>query len=158
MLSTVHVAGLNFLGSMINFARARTSTSLDTNGRLLETVHQMVKLREARLNRTFRALVDQTRRAILTQLEREDRATVSELAERFTIKLPAVMKHLDVLEDAGLITRSKEGRTVTVRLKPDAIRDALSWLQRYERFWSRKLERLAQYAERQEDKTRRRTR
>jgi DNA-binding transcriptional ArsR family regulator len=59
------------------------------------------------------ALVDPTRRAILARLAREDGASISALAQPFVIKLPAVMKHLDVLDDAGLITRSKVGRTVT---------------------------------------------
>ena len=119
------------------------------------TLHHMVKYRPAQLDRTFAALVDQTRRAILARLEREDRVTVSELATPFAIKLPAVMKHLDVLEDAGLITRSKEGRTVTVRLRPEPMRDALDWLRRYERFWSRSLDRLAEYVERQDAAARR---
>jgi DNA-binding transcriptional ArsR family regulator len=119
------------------------------------TLHHMVKYRPAQLDRTFAALVDQTRRAILARLEREEQLTVSELATPFAIKLPAVMKHLDVLEDAGLITRSKEGRTVTVRLRPEPMRDALDWLSRYERFWSRTLDRLAEYAEREEAATRR---
>src|ERR1700747_3734934 len=86
------------------------------------------------LDRTFAALVDPTRRAILARLEREDGASVSELARPFAIKLPAVMKHLDVLADAGLITRSKLGRTVTVRLSPDPMREAMDWPRRYERF------------------------
>src|SRR5580704_8489776 len=100
-----------------------------------------------RLDRTFTALVDPTRRAILARLEREDSASVSELARPFAIKLPAVMKHLDVLADAGLITRSKLGRTVTVRLAPEPMREAMDWLRRYERFWSAGLDRLAAYAE-----------
>jgi DNA-binding transcriptional ArsR family regulator len=120
-----------------------------------ETLHHMVKYRPAQLDRTFAALVDQTRRAILARLEREDRLTVSALATPFAIKLPAVMKHLDVLEDAGLITRWKEGRTVTVRLRPEPMRDALDWLRRYERFWSRSLDRLAEYAERENGAARR---
>jgi DNA-binding transcriptional ArsR family regulator len=118
----------------------------------------MVKSREMRLNRTFGALVDQTRRTILARLEREEQASVSELAKPFAIKLPAVMKHLDVLEDAGLITRSKEGRTVTVRLRPNPIKEALAWLYRYERFWSGRLDRLTAYAEQQEARVRRRAR
>jgi hypothetical protein len=61
---------------------------------------------------------------VLARLEREDGASVSELAAPFAIKLPAVMKHLDVLDDAGLITRSKTGRTVTVRLAPEPMREA----------------------------------
>ena len=75
---------------------------------------------------------------------------MSELAKPFAIKLPAVMKHLDVLDDAGLITRSKVGRTVTVRLSPEPLREAMDWLRRYERFWSASLDRLAAYAESKE--------
>ena len=103
-----------------------------------------------RLDRTFAALVDPTRRAILAKLERKGAASVSELAEPFVIKLPAVMKHLDVLADAGLITRAKAGRTVTVRLRPQPMREAMEWLRRYERFWSASLDRLTTYAESQE--------
>ena len=106
----------------------------------------MVKYHE-QLDRTFAALVDPTRRAILARLEREDGASVSELARPFAIKLPAVMKHLDVLADAGLITRSKVGRVVTVRLSPEPMREAMDWLRRYQRFWSDSLDRLAAYAE-----------
>jgi len=111
-----------------------------------------------RLDRTFAALVDPTRRAILAQLERKDGASISELAEPFTIKLPAVMKHLDVLDDAGLITRSKSGRTVTVRLHPQPMREAMEWLRRYERFWSGSLDRLAAYAESKESEARKKGR
>jgi DNA-binding transcriptional ArsR family regulator len=99
------------------------------------------------LDRTFAALADPTRRAILARLERQDSVSVSELARPFAIKLPAVMKHLDVLDAAGLITRSKAGRIVTVRLSSEPIREAMNWLRRYERFWSGSLDRLAAYAE-----------
>src|SRR5271169_2169799 len=109
-------------------------------------LHPMVNHIE-QLDRTFAALVDPTRRAILARLEREDGASVSQLARPFAIKLPAVMKHLDVLDDAGLITRSKVGRTVTVRLSPEPMKEAMNWLRRYERFWSASLDRLAAYAE-----------
>jgi DNA-binding transcriptional ArsR family regulator len=102
------------------------------------------------LDRTFAALADPTRRALLAQLERQDSASVSELARPFAIKLPAVMKHLDVLDDAGLITRSKTGRTVTVRLSAEPIREAMNWLERYERFWSGNLDRLTADAETKE--------
>jgi DNA-binding transcriptional ArsR family regulator len=102
------------------------------------------------LNRTFSALVDPTRRAILARLEKNDGPSVTELARPFAIKLPAVMKHLDVLDDAGLITRSKVGRTVTVRLSPQPMQAALEWLRRYEHFWSSGLDRLTAYAEAQE--------
>src|SRR5258708_13921723 len=103
----------------------------------------------AQLDRTFAALVERPRRAILARPEREDGASVSELAKPFAIKLPAVMKHLDVLDDAGLITRSKVGRTVTVRLSPEPMRAAMEWLRRYEHFWSRSLDRPAACPERQ---------
>ncbi len=105
---------------------------------------------QQRLDRTFAALVDPTRRAILARLERKHSATVKELAQPFAIKLPAVMKHLAVLTDAGLITRTKQGRTVTVRLRPQPMREAMAWLSRYERFWAGSLDRLAAYAERTE--------
>ena len=107
---------------------------------------------EPSLDRTFAALMDPTRRAILARLANEGSASISALAEPFAIKLPAVMKHLDVLGEAGLITRVKHGRTVTVRLSPDPMREALEWLRRYERFWSPRLDRLATYAERLEAK------
>ena len=113
---------------------------------------------DARLDRTFAALVEPTRRAILSRLEREDGASVSALARPFAIKLPAVMKHLDVLDEAGLITRSKTGRKVTVRLSPEPLRAATHWLRRYERFWSGSLERLPAYSERREAEARKRRR
>ena len=121
-----------------------------------QTLFYMVKYRDPELDRTFAALVDQTRRKILTRLGREDGVSITQLAKPFPITLPGVMKHLDVLENAGLITRSKEGRTVTVRLRPDPMRGALDWLRRHERFWSHRLDRLAAYAEREEVKRSRR--
>ena len=111
-----------------------------------------------RLDRTFAALVDPTRRAILAQLEHKEGVSVSELAEPFAIKLPAVMKHLDVLDDAGLVTRSKSGRTVTVRLRPQPMREALEWLRRYEHFWAVRLDQLTAYAESEEARARSRGR
>jgi DNA-binding transcriptional ArsR family regulator len=117
----------------------------------------MVNYQE-RLNQTFAALVDPTRRAILARLEREEGISVSELAEPFAIKLPAVMKHLDVLDEAGLITRSKAGRVVTVRLSPQPMKEAMDWFRRYERFWSGSIDRLAAYAERKELEARSRKR
>jgi DNA-binding transcriptional ArsR family regulator len=110
----------------------------------------MVNYQDRDLDRVFAALVDPTRRAILARLEREDSVTISALAQPFAIKLPAVMKHLDVLGDAGLITRAKHGRTVDVRLSPSPLREAMDWLARYERFWSPRLDRLAAHAEARE--------
>src|SRR3954466_11568196 len=93
-----------------------------------------------RLDRTFAALVDPTRRAILARLEREDGASISALAQPFAIKLPTGMEHLDVLDDAGLITRSKAGRTVTVRLRPQPTREAMDWMRRYDHCGSSSLD------------------
>lgn len=107
----------------------------------------MANSRLTQLDRTFAALVDPTRRAILARLERDEAVSVSDLARPFAIKLPAVLKHLDVLGEAGLVIRSKTGRTVTVRLSPEPMREATAWLSRYERFWSASLDRLADYAE-----------
>src|SRR3546814_8318195 len=106
------------------------------------------------LDQTFAALGDPTRRAILARLEREGSATVSQLAQPFSIKLPAVMKHLDVLGEAGLIVRTKAGRTVTVRLSPAPMQAAMNWLRRYEHFWTHSLARLAAYAESRETQRR----
>src|SRR3954471_24534118 len=107
----------------------------------------MVKQPESQLDIIFSALVDPTRRAILARLEQEEEVSISELARPFAIKLPAVMKHLDVLGDAGLVRRSKHGRIVSVALQPEPMEEAMQWLRRYERFWSASLDRLAAYAE-----------
>jgi len=102
----------------------------------------MVKYYEDALGRTFQALADPTRRAILARLDEEPGLSVSALAEPFPMQLNAVMKHLDVLSDAGLVDRSKTGRTVTVRLTPEPMEAAMEWLHRYERFWTASLDRL----------------
>ena len=106
------------------------------------------------LDRVFATLADPTRRAILAQLAQVESLSVSALAAPFTIKLPAVMKHLDVLGDAGLITRTKRGRTVDVRLSARPLRGASEWLRDYERFWSGALDRLVAHAERKEAEAR----
>jgi len=100
-----------------------------------------------RLNRTFSAVADPTRRALLAELEGRGSVTVSELAKPFAMSLPAVMKHLDVLSDAGLIERTKTGRTVTCRLTAAPLQQAMDWLGRYQRFWSTQLDRLAAFVE-----------
>lgn len=114
----------------------------------------MVNYSRPDLDRTFAALGDPTRRAILTRLAEQGSASVSALARPLPIKLPAVMKHLTVLAEAGLVTRSKQGRTVTVALSPDPMRRAMEWLRHYERFWTPRLDRLAAYAEAQETRLR----
>ncbi|MDZ4737613.1 MAG: metalloregulator ArsR/SmtB family transcription factor [Rhodospirillaceae bacterium] len=103
----------------------------------------MVKSQEPVLDRTFAALADPTRRALLARLGDQEGLSVSELARPFPISLPAVMKHLDVLTDAGLIERTKTGRTVLCRLTAGPMEEAMQWLDRYQRFWNDRLDRLA---------------
>ena len=103
------------------------------------------------LDRTFAALADPTRRAILARLERDAPLSVSEIARPFPVSLPAVMKHLAVLSDAGLVLREKQGRTVSCRLNAAPMEDVMRWLERYQRFWSEALDRLADVVEEEEE-------
>ena len=107
----------------------------------------MVKYKEEALDRTFAALADPTRRALLARLGDRESLSVSELAQPFSMSLPAIMKHLDVLSDAGLIAREKTGRTVACRLTAKPMEQAMDWLNRYQRFWSDNLDRLAAFVE-----------
>ena len=97
-----------------------------------------------RLSSTFAALADPTRRAILARLVLGE-TSVTELAEPFDISLPAVSKHLKVLERAGLITRGRTAQWRPCRLEPGALRDANDWLEHYRRLWEDRLERLEHY-------------
>jgi len=110
----------------------------------------MVKLYAEPLDRTFAALSDPTRRALVMRLAQEPGLSVSELASPFDVSLPAIMKHLDVLSDAGLIARNKTGRTVACRLDAEPMREAFEWLNRYEQFWSERLNSLAAFLEEEE--------
>jgi DNA-binding transcriptional ArsR family regulator len=107
----------------------------------------MVKYSEDGLDRTFAALADPTRRALVARLGDRESLSVSELAQPFAMSLPAIMKHLDVLSDAGLIAREKTGRTVACRLTARPMEQAMDWLNRYQRFWSDNLDRLAAFVE-----------
>ena len=82
------------------------------------------------LDRTFAALADPTRRALIARLGEQDGVSVSELARPFPVSLPGIMKHLDVLSEAGLIARQKTGRTVTCRLTAETMEQAMAWLHR----------------------------
>lgn len=103
--------------------------------------------RQPALDRLFAALSDPTRRAMVERLA-EQELTISELARPLPISLPGVMKHLDVLEAAGLVARHKRGRTVTCRLTAEPMEDAMAWLAQYRRFWGESLDRLAAALER----------
>ncbi|MBR0692297.1 metalloregulator ArsR/SmtB family transcription factor [Bradyrhizobium lablabi] len=107
----------------------------------------MVKYQDETLDRTFAALSDPTRRALLARLGQKESLSVSELAQPFAMSLPAIVKHLDVLSDAGLIARQKTGRTVACRLTARPMEQAMNWLNRYARFWSENLDRLAAFVE-----------
>jgi DNA-binding transcriptional ArsR family regulator len=95
----------------------------------------------ALLDRAFAALADPTRRAIVERLMRGD-ATVNELAEPFPISLPAVSRHLRVLEQASLIRQEREGTFRRCRLDPAGLRCATEWLEFHRRFWTESFERL----------------
>jgi DNA-binding transcriptional ArsR family regulator len=109
----------------------------------------MVNYGDDPLDRVFAALSDPTRRRLVARLGDNESLTVSELAEPFAMSLPAVMKHLDVLSDAGLIRRTKTGRIVACELTPEPMENAMNWLNRYLRFWSEQLDRLAAFVERE---------
>ena len=87
---------------------------------------------------------------MLVRLEQEHELTVSDLERPLPIKLPTVLKHLDMLLAAGLVSREKQGRTVKIRLAPEPLKTAVDWLNRYERFWTRGLDRLVAIAEARE--------
>ena len=96
------------------------------------------------LSATFAALADPTRRAILARLV-EGEAPVTELAEPFEISLPAVSKHLKVLERAGLIERSRHAQWRPCRLAPAPLKEVADWVERYRRFWEERFDRLDDY-------------
>jgi DNA-binding transcriptional ArsR family regulator len=98
------------------------------------------------LSTTYAALADPTRRAILARLAAGE-ATVGELAEPFTMSLPAVSKHLKVLERAGLITRGRKAQWRPCRIEAGPLRDAAQWLEHYRRFWDDSFDRLDEYLE-----------
>jgi DNA-binding transcriptional ArsR family regulator len=97
-----------------------------------------------RLNSTFAALADPTRRAILARLTSGE-ATVTELAEPFDMSLPAISKHLKVLERAGLVARGREAQWRPCRLAAGPLKDAAEWLEHYRRFWEDSFDRLDVY-------------
>jgi len=97
-----------------------------------------------RLSATFSALADPTRRAILARLALGE-TSVSELAEPFDISLPAVSRHLKVLEGAGLIARSREAQWRPCRIEPEALKGVDEWLEEYRQLWEQRLDRLEDY-------------
>lgn len=104
----------------------------------------MVSLQLDPLSATFAALADPTRRAILARLARGE-SGVTELAKPFDMSLPAVSKHLKVLERAGLIVRGREAQWRPCRIEPNGLKGVDDWLEGYRRFWEERLDRLDDY-------------
>src|ERR687895_657103 len=108
------------------------------------------------LDRTFAALADPTRRAILARLASGE-ATVTELAAPFDITLPAVSKHLKVLERAGLIVRGRERQWRPARLEAGPLKEVAAWTERYRSYWEESYDRLEEYLEELQGRGRRRS-
>ena len=106
----------------------------------------MVKYAPSTLDRTFAALADPTRRRILAHLARGDRC-VTHLAKPHDMSLPAVSKHLRVLEKAGLLRRRRYGRVHEMQLEARPLKQAAKWVEEYRKFWEGSLDRLAEYLE-----------
>jgi len=106
----------------------------------------MVKYSSITLNRTFAALADPTRRRILAHLARGDKC-VTRLARPYAMSLPAVSKHLRVLEKAGLLRRRRYGRVHEMQLEAKPLKEAAQWVEEYRKFWEGSLDRLAEYLE-----------
>jgi DNA-binding transcriptional ArsR family regulator len=111
------------------------------------TLNLMVKYSPEVLDAVFSALADPTRREIVTRLADDGEASVSQLAEPFDVSLPAVTKHIRVLERAGLVEHHKQGRVRRCRLVASPLRDADDWLRRYRRFWETRLDSLSDHLE-----------
>jgi len=109
-------------------------------------VNQMVNYSPKALDRTFAALADPTRRRILAHLARGDKC-VTHLARPHAMSLPAVSKHLRVLEKAGLIRRRRYGRVHELKLEAMPMKKAAQWVEQYRKFWEGSLDRLANYLE-----------
>jgi DNA-binding transcriptional ArsR family regulator len=106
----------------------------------------MVKYSSRSLDRTFAALADPTRRRILTHLAGGDKC-VTDLAKPYAMSLPAVSKHLRVLENAGLLRRRRYGRVHKMQLDAEPLQQAAQWVEEYRKFWEGSLDRLAAYLE-----------
>ena len=139
-LRALHFLNLNRAGNPENGGNPPEKYS--TNRLTIETapviLNQMV---DYKLDATFHALADPTRRGMLAHLMRGEQS-VGELARPFAMSLTGASKHVKVLEDAGLVTRSKRGRTYFCRLEPKPLAEADQWLRQWEKFWTASLDRL----------------
>lgn len=111
----------------------------------------MVKYSETQIDRIFHALADQTRREILVKLASGEH-TVQELAQPFKMSLPAVSKHLKVLEEAGFLKRNIQGRIHRCNMDPQPLEQVSQTIQRYEKFWKQQLDALEQFLKESSEK------
>ena len=115
-----------------------------TKCELTTIFNHMVKYQDPKLDKVFHALADSTRRAILMRLANGD-AVVSELAKPFEMSLPAISKHLNVLEKAGLLQRHKNGRIRRCELVAGPLENAADWIKFYRQFWESQLDSLTEF-------------
>ena len=106
------------------------------------------------LDAIFQALSDTTRRGILMQI-RNGEETVSDIAARYDMSMPAITKHLNILENAGLIKRQKAGRKRMCRAEPQNLNNAMAWLEHYQQFWDNQLDNLKSFIEQNSTPTKR---
>ena len=106
----------------------------------------MVHYASARLDASFAALSDATRRGVLEQLGRED-ASITDLAEKFHMTLTGMKKHVGVLEEAGLVTTEKVGRVRTCKLGPRRLEDETAWIEQYQQLWDARFDALENVVE-----------
>ncbi|MFN8653650.1 MAG: metalloregulator ArsR/SmtB family transcription factor [Gemmatimonadales bacterium] len=111
-----------------------------------DILNHMVQYLTTRLDASFAALSDQTRRGVLEQLGRSD-ASISDLAQRFHMTLTGMKKHVGVLEQAGLVTTKKTGRVRTCQLGPRRLEEATAWLERYRQRWDERFDELDKVVE-----------
>ena len=143
--ATIRLPRRQLIGDFKNRTRQnRVQKALDTPGRWMYLTIRLNKMTTDQLSATFAALADPTRRAILARLASGE-TSVTELAEPFKMSLPAVSKHLKVLERAGLIARSREAQWRPCRLQARPMKDAAEWIEHYRRFWSESFDRLDEY-------------
>ena len=109
-----------------------------------DIVNHMVNYTTGQLDPVFAALSDPTRRAILTRLIQGE-ATVTQVAKPFKTSLPAISKHIKILEQAGLLARRKDGRIHHLRLVASPLKNAMGWLEQYQGFWESQLDSLEQF-------------
>jgi DNA-binding transcriptional ArsR family regulator len=131
-----------------SFARCRgdANPSLARAGCVCYKLNRMAQFARARLDASFAALSDSTRRGVLEQLGRCD-ASITTLAEKFNMTLTGMKKHVGVLEQAGLVTTEKVGRVRTCRLGPRQLEEEIAWIERYRQLWDARFDELDEVVE-----------